>query len=192
MASEILHRYEIPVLSFFIPVTHIGVQLEIICADRCASDILEERIVTPSPTPTIHISCAVLSSDKSEFSFTAQPNPYNGFDRVSNFPVTVYLNNPRWSEDSKKVLTPIKGSVVKITGTISSVHIDEDGVNHWIVTASEIYFLKDSLPISKPAVPGTGEAIFADHRVQFLTPPSKLNQRSPERPFRTQMCLHLR
>lgn len=129
-----------------------------ICPDRCAGDVLAEGIVTASLNPTIHISCTVIASSKTEFSFTALPNPYNGFDRLSNFPVTVSLNNPRWNEENKKMLTPTKGSVVKITGIISSVHGDSDGVNHWVVMASEIYFLRDQLSVSKPAAPGTGEA----------------------------------
>jgi len=133
-----------------------------ICPDQCAAEVLAEHIVTPSLAPTIHINCTVLGSSKTEFTFTALPNPYNGFDRISNFPVTVSLNNPRWSEENKKMLTPTKGSVVKITGVISSVHADEDGVNHWVVTASEIYFIKDSLSTSKPAVPGTGRVLFVN------------------------------
>ena len=157
MASGILCRYGLHTLSLAVSAIDVQIQLEMICGDRCASEVLTDHVVTPSLTPTIHISCTVLSSSKAEFNFTALPNPYNGFDRVSNFPVTVSLNNPRWTEDNKKMLTPVKGSVVKITGVISSVHADDDGVNHWVVTASEIYFLKDSLSTSKPAIPGTGK-----------------------------------
>lgn len=128
-----------------------------ICPDRSAEEVLAENIVAPSLTPTIHVTCVVTGSSKAECTFTALPNPYNGFDRTSNFPVTVSLNNPRWSEENKKMLTPARGTVVKITGVISSVHPDADRVNHWVVTASEIYFLKDALSATKPAVPGTGE-----------------------------------
>ena len=128
-----------------------------ICPDRGANAILSDNIVAPSPAPLVHISCTVLSSSKSEYSFTALPNPYNGFDRESTFPVTISLNNPRWNDESKKVLTPAKGNIVKITGFVSSVHSDEDKVNHWVVLASEIYFIKESPQASKPAIPGTGE-----------------------------------
>lgn len=138
-----------------------------ICPDRCAADVLQDGIVAPSLTPTIHISCSVLTSSKTEFRFTALPNPYNGFDRLSNFPVTVSLNNPRWSDDNKKMLTPTKGSFVKITGIVSSVSSDNDGVNHWVVTASEIFFLRDSLPVSKPTAPGTGEISFPNSSLSF-------------------------
>ena len=99
----------------------------------------------------------MLSSSKTEYNFTALPNLYNGFDRESTFPVTISLNNPRWNDESKKMLTPTKGNIVKITGFISSVHSDEDKVNHWVVIASEIYFIKESPQPSKPAAPGTGE-----------------------------------
>ena len=128
-----------------------------ICPDRSANDVLSDNIVAPSLTPLVHISCTVLSSSKTEFHFAALPNPYNGFDRVSTFPVTISLNNPRWNDESKKMLTPTKGNVVKITGFMSSVHSDEDNVNHWVVIASEIYFMKETPQASKPAVPGTGE-----------------------------------
>jgi len=67
------------------------------------------------------------------------------------------------------MLTPAKGSAVKITGVISSVHVDDDGVNHWVVTASEIYFLRDLLLGSRPVVPGTGETIIFNRNVCFLT-----------------------
>jgi hypothetical protein len=75
--------------------------------------VLAENIVTPSLTPTIHNSCTVLTSSKTDFNFTTLPNPYNGFDHVSNFPITVSLNNPCWKEDNKKVLTPTRGGVIK-------------------------------------------------------------------------------
>lgn len=104
----------------------------------------------------------MLTSNKNESSFTGRPNPYNGFDRGSHFPVTVFLTNPRWTDTTRKMLTPSKGSAVKITGVISSVHPDADGVNHWVVTASEIFFLKESVSPSKPAVPGTGGTFFRD------------------------------
>ena len=115
----------------------------------------------------IHLTCTVVTSSKAEHTFTALPNPYNGFDRTSNFPVTVSLNNPRWNKENKKMLTPARGTVVKITGVISSVHPDEDRVNHWVVTASEIYFLKDTP--AKPAVPGTGEMMPARKNHHPLT-----------------------
>ena len=41
------------------------------------------------------------------------------------------------------MLTPTKRSAVKITGVIFSIHVDDDGANHWVVTAGEIYFLRD-------------------------------------------------
>ena len=116
-----------------------------ICPDRGANAILSDNIVAPSLAPLVHIS------------FTALPNPYNGFDRDSTFPVTISLNSPRWNDESKQVLTPAKGNIVKITGFISSIHSDEDKVNHWVVLASEIYFIKESPQASKPAIPGTGE-----------------------------------
>lgn len=159
MVSARLHRYEPPPLCLPLSVAHIGTQLDMICADRCAADVLADNIVSPSLPPAIHISCSVLTSSKAEFNFTAIPNPYNGFDRTSNFPVTVSLNNARWSEDHRKMLTPTKGSIVKVTGVITSVYVDDDGVNHWMVTASEIYFLKDPFPASKPTAPGTGKSI---------------------------------
>lgn len=65
------------------------------------------------------------------------------------------------------MLTPSKGSAVKITGVISSVHPDADGVNHWVVTASEIFFLKESVSPSKPAIPGTGGVFFHGHSLHF-------------------------
>jgi len=141
-----------------------------ICPDQCAEEVLTDNIITPSLTPTIHISCVVLTSSKTEYSFTALPNPYNGFDRVSSFPVTISLNNPRWTEETKKILIPTRGSVVKITGVISSVHPDSDNVNHWVVTASEIYFLKETVSISKPTIPGTGETTLTSLSHCSLTP----------------------
>ena len=130
-----------------------------ICPDQDPTDVFANGIVRPGPTPTItiHITCTVIASTKTEYTFTAVPNPYNGFDRTSTFPVTISLNNPRWSEENKRMFTPTKGTMVKITGILSSVHADPDRVNHWVVVTSEIYFLKDSLSATKPAVPGTGK-----------------------------------
>ena len=112
----------------------------------------------------------------------ALPNPYNGFDRVSSFPVTISLNNLHWTEETKRMLIPTKGSVVKITGIISSVHPDSDNVNHWVVMASEIYFLKETIPISKPTVPGTGEPTPASLSHHFLTP-SLVRMEKPGKAF---------
>jgi len=67
------------------------------------------------------------------------------------------------------MLTPTKRSAVKITGVIFSIHVDDDGANHWVVTAGEIYFLRDLLLDSRPVVPGTGETIIVNHNVCFLT-----------------------
>ena len=75
-----------------------------ICLDRRAIDVLGENIVAASLKPTVHISCTVVASSKTNFNFTALPNPYNGFDRVSNFPVTVSLNNSCWTDDNKRML----------------------------------------------------------------------------------------
>ena len=93
-----------------------------ICPDHRAIDVLGEDIVAASlQKPTVHISCTVVAGSKADFYFTALPNSYNGFDRVSNFPVTVSLNNSRWTDNNKRMLTPTKGNVVKITGVISEV-----------------------------------------------------------------------
>ena len=110
----------------------------------------------------------MLTSKKEEHSFTGRPNPYNGFDRGSSFPVTVFLTNPRWNDATRKILTPSKGSTVKITGVITSAHPDTDGVNHWVVTANEIFFLKDSLSPPKPAAPGTGTVFLHIYSPHFI------------------------
>ena len=131
--------------------------------------VIEAGTVPPSLSPaTVHLSLIVLSSNKNEYSFTSRPNPYNGFDRGSTFPVTVFMTNSRWSDASKKILTPSKGSTVKITGVISSVHPDDDGVNHWVVIASEIFFLKDPSP-SKPTIPGTGKYVSCNYSICLTT-----------------------
>ena len=142
-----------------------GMQIAIISPGLDAASIIEAGTVPPCLSPaTVHLSLIVLSSSKDEFSFTSRPNPYNGFDRGSSFPVTVFMTNPRWTDAARKTLTPSRGSAVKITGVITSVHPDGDGVNHWVVIASEIFFLKDSL--SKPAVPGTGEFFPYSHSIR--------------------------
>ena len=120
----------------------------------------------------------------------ALPNPYNGFDRTSTFPVTISLNNSRWNDESRKMLTPTKGNVVKITGFIASVHSDEDNVNHWVVIASEIYFIKETPQASKPAVPGTGEP--ASHLLYYPLTTCQFELKSLGRLFRTQISLHRR
>jgi hypothetical protein len=66
------------------------------------------------------------------------------------------------------MLTPSKGSAVKVTGRITSAYPDSHGVNHWVVSASEIFFLKDSPP-SKPVVPGTGKGLANLHLITPLT-----------------------
>ena len=73
----------------------------------------------------------------------------NGFDQVSSFLVTISLNNPHWTEETKRLLISTKGSVIKITSIISLVYPDLDNKNHWVVMASEIYFPKETVPISK-------------------------------------------
>ena len=124
----------------------------------------------------------MLTSNKGEYSFTGCPNPYNGFDRGSSFPVTVFLTNPRWNDSTKKMLTPSKGNVIKITGIISSVHPDSEGINHWVVTASEIFFLKDCLSPTKPAVLGTGK-VFANTPGPHLTEPFVVRAAKPGKVF---------
>ena len=118
-----------------------------------------QNIIMLSSAPTIHLMCIVTSSNKAEFTFTGLPNPYNRFNHTSNFPVTILLTSKRWNDNTKRTLTPSKGAVVKITGTISSVHPDDNGVNHWVISASKIFFIKDMLSVTKPTAPGTGKTL---------------------------------
>ena len=111
----------------------------------------------------------MVTSSKNDHTFTGRPNPYNGFDRASSFPVTVLMDHCRWTDASKKVLTPSKGSTAKVTGVITSVYPDSNGVNHWVVSASEIFFLKDTPSPSKPVVPGTGKVLANLHLITPLT-----------------------
>ena len=68
------------------------------------------------------------------------------------------LNDLHWNEECTKMLTLTKGSMVKVTGTISTVHSNKNKLNCWIVTASEIYFIKESSQAFKPTVPGINES----------------------------------
>ena len=154
-----------------------------ICPKLPALAVFEQDIIVPSSAPTIHLTCTVTSSNKAEFTFTALPNPFNGFTCTSNFPVTVTLASKRWNEDNKRTLTPGRGATVKITGTLSSVHPDQDKVNHWVVTVSEIFFVKDAPSVVKPTAPGTGETVLCHMTEVSPSDNSPVKAQQPGRAF---------